>query len=152
MNKPPGAESSSARTVTILSVSPSGADHAALCEILQDAKSKMATNCRWIVHPVSTAASTKEALAQGEIPIVISECDLSWGSWQTILQMISLVAEPPLLIVASRLADERLWAEALNLGAWDVLAKPFDADDVTRVVASAWRHRQANWALSRSPQ
>ena len=81
-------------------------------------------------------------MAQGEIPIVISEGDLPWGSWQTILQITSLVAEPPLLIVASRFADERLWAEALNLGAWDVLAKPFDAEEVLRVVASAWRHRQ----------
>jgi hypothetical protein len=35
--------------------------------------------------------------------------------------------------VTSRLADERLWAEALNLGAWDVLAKPFDADEVIRI-------------------
>ena len=31
----------------------------------------------------------------------------------------------PLVIVASHLADDQLWAEALNLGAHDVLAKPF---------------------------
>jgi FixJ family two-component response regulator len=42
--------------------------------------------------------------------------------------------------VTSRLADEYLWAEALNLGAYDVLAKPFDTSEVMRVVASAWRH------------
>jgi len=44
------------------------------------------------------------------------------------------------LIVASRLADDRLWAEALNLGAWDVLAKPFDRREVFRSVKSAWQH------------
>jgi len=36
--------------------------------------------------------------------------------------------------VTSRLADERLWAEALNLGAYDVLAKPFDSTEAMRVV------------------
>lgn len=142
MKKPPGSETNSAPTVKILSVSPNEADHAALCEILQEKKPYLETNCRWVVHPVSTEALTADALAQEEIPIVISECNLSSGSWQTILQIISLIPEPPLLIVASRLADERLWAEALNLGAWDVLAKPFDADEVIRVVASAWRHCQ----------
>ena len=58
------------------------------------------------------------------------------------LDHISLLPDPPLLIVTSRLADERLWAEALNLGAWDVLAKPFDADEVIRIVSIAWQHWQ----------
>ena len=140
MRKPPASDSSSAHTVKILSVSPSEADHAALREILQGAKPDLEMNCRWIVRPVSTVASTAEALAEEAIPIVISECNLPSGTWQTILQIISQVPEPPLLIVASRAADERLWAEALNLGAWDVLAKPFDTQEVMRVVAWAWRH------------
>ena len=42
--------------------------------------------------------------------------------------------------MTSRLADERLWAEALNLGAWDVLAKPFDTNEVIRTVSIAGQH------------
>jgi hypothetical protein len=45
----------------------------------------------------------------------------------------------PLLIVASRLADEYLWAEVLNLGGHDVLAKPFQGAEVQWVLESAWR-------------
>jgi FixJ family two-component response regulator len=56
------------------------------------------------------------------------------------LEHISLLPYPPLLIVTSRLADARLWAEALNLGAYDVLAKPFDATEVIRSASRAWRH------------
>jgi FixJ family two-component response regulator len=56
------------------------------------------------------------------------------------LEHISLLPDPPLLIVTSRLADARLWAEALNLGAYDVLAKPFDATQVIRIVGLAWQH------------
>jgi len=42
------------------------------------------------------------------------------------------------VIVADRLADEALWTEALNLGCYDVLMTPFDAQKVLRVVAMAW--------------
>jgi FixJ family two-component response regulator len=58
------------------------------------------------------------------------------------LEHISLLPDPPLLIVTSRLADAHLWAEALNLGAYDVLAKPFDATEVIRIVSVAWQHWQ----------
>jgi len=39
--------------------------------------------------------------------------------------------------VVSRLADERLWAEALNPGAYDMLLTPFEAEEVFRVIG--WR-------------
>jgi DNA-binding response OmpR family regulator len=54
--------------------------------------------------------------------------------------------DPPLLIVTSRLADDRLWTEALNLGAYDVIAKPFDRKEVDRVLNLAW----ARWSRSNS--
>jgi DNA-binding response OmpR family regulator len=46
---------------------------------------------------------------------------------------------PPPLIVSDRLADERLWAEVLNLGAYDLLAMPFDAKEVLHAVSAARR-------------
>jgi hypothetical protein len=46
------------------------------------------------------------------------------------------------LIVASRLADDKLWAEVLNLGGSDVLALRFDHDEVIRSVSLAWREVQ----------
>lgn len=94
------------------------------------------------MHPVSSASLAVEALSRREIPIVIAEGDLSPDTWQGMLEYTLRLSDPPFLIVASRSADERLWAEALNLGAWDVLAKPFDKQEVCRVVFSAWRHWQ----------
>jgi FixJ family two-component response regulator len=64
---------------------------------------------------------------------------LSPGSWKDVLDQVTILPDPPSLIVTSRLADERLWAEALNLGAYDVLAKPYDRTEVMRVVSGAWR-------------
>ena len=45
----------------------------------------------------------------------------------------------PPLIVADHLGDERLWAEVLNLGCYDLLLKPFEAKEVLRVVSAAWQ-------------
>jgi len=54
------------------------------------------------------------------------------------LDAIHRLRDQPELIVTSRLADDRLWAEALNLGAYDVLAKPFNRDEVLRSLSLAW--------------
>jgi len=60
--------------------------------------------------------------------------------WVDVLDQIQSMPHPPSVIVTSRMADEQLWSEALNLGAWDVLAKPLDPSEVIRSVESAWRH------------
>ena len=57
---------------------------------------------------------------------------------------IDTLPDPPILIVSSRLADECMWAEALNFGAYDVLAKPFDTEEVIRVLSLGWLHRKRN--------
>jgi len=57
-----------------------------------------------------------------------------------VLEQLRLLPDPPFVVVTSRLADERLWAEALNRGAYDVLAKPFDGTEVIRTISSAWLH------------
>jgi DNA-binding response OmpR family regulator len=64
---------------------------------------------------------------------------LAPGSWKDVLDQATILPDPPPLIVTSRLVDEHLWAEALNLGAFDVLAKPFDRTEAMRVVGAAWR-------------
>ena len=49
----------------------------------------------------------------------------------------SSLASPPPVIVTARFANERLWAEVLNLNGYDVLTKPFDADEVMREITLA---------------
>jgi len=70
---------------------------------------------------------------------VICERDLPDGNWKDVHNCAESVSNPPLLLVVSRQADENLWAEVLNLGGYDVLMKPFDRAEVTRVVGMAWR-------------
>ena len=100
-------------------------------------------SCR-SVHAATLNVGLK-ALRRIPFAVVLCNDELQEGtSWRQVLNAIRSLPAAPLLIVTSRLADESLWAEALNLGAWDVLAKPFDEQEVTRVISSAcyhWRTR-----------
>jgi DNA-binding response OmpR family regulator len=91
------------------------------------------------VNSYATLASGLAALRKRQFEVVVCERDLSPGSWKDVLDQVTILPDPPSLIVTSRLADERLWAEALNLGACDVLAKPFDSNEALRVIGAAWR-------------
>ena len=73
------------------------------------------------------------------------------SSWKDVLHEMERISNPPPLIVASRLADEALWAEVLNLGGHDVLAKPFDRKEVVHAVTTACIFRRKR-ASSFSPQ
>jgi len=125
--------------IPVLSVSPVEADSFALQEILTRVRCALESNCEFAVIASGTLTSALAALLKQQFAIVICERDVQPGSWKDLLQHINLLPNPPSLIVTSRLADDRLWAEALNLGAYDVLAKPFDGTEVRRVVCAAWR-------------
>jgi DNA-binding response OmpR family regulator len=118
-------------TLTVLSVSPLEEDHSSLQAIIGHSK--------WMLLKARDLVSTLALLQQHEVSVVLCERDLVLGTWIDVLEHLKALPNAPSLIVASRLADDRLWVEALNLGAWDVLAKPFDPTEVIRSVKSAWQ-------------
>ncbi len=93
-------------------------------------------------YTVRRAASVDvlpSALSQERVGVVVCESRLPDGrSWRDALVQLREVDDCARLIVADRLADEVLWSEILNLGAYDLLAEPFDPTEVARVVELAW--------------
>lgn len=128
------------RIIPILSVSPVEADHVQLDRILQAADWTPYTESKWLLRRAFTLESGLAELRRERLIAVVSADHLPPGSWKRMLAELLEMAESPLLILTSRLADESLWAEALNLGAHDVLAKPLQAQEVTRVLGWAWLH------------
>ena len=124
---------------TILSISPCADDHAALAEILQSSK--------WPLCRANTFPAAMQLVRSHQISVIVSERDLPPYSWTDLLGAVAASPKPPLVIVASRHADDYLWAEALNLGAHDVLAKPFDPPEVRRAV----RFAVLRWRWNREP-
>lgn len=125
----------------ILSISPLADDHAELKRIL--AASPAGPETLRIVSTVQSLPEAVAALKAENYSTVICENNLGCGGWKDVLNATRQLAKPPLLIVTSLHADEYLWAEALNLGAYDVLAKPFSSAEVTRVVDGA----RLKWAI-----
>jgi DNA-binding NtrC family response regulator len=118
------------QTIPVLSVTPFEGNHRQL---------ERALGPGYHVCTASTTAGAIFILKQQVVPVLVCESDLESGSWKDLLGRFAELGQAPQLIVTSRLADDSLWAEALNLGAYDVLAQPFDAEEVSRVVHSAWR-------------
>jgi CheY-like chemotaxis protein len=114
------------RIPKVLSISPAPEDH----EIL-----------RFILHgfcQIDDAATRREAadfLCRDRVAIIFCERDLPDGTWKDILSYTAELTDPPALIVTSILADEHLWAEVLNMGGHDVLAKPFREPEVKYALA-----------------
>ena len=125
--------------VPVLSISPMDEDQFFLQDILNRLQSTLDPCRRFTVNSCATLAAGLAALRKRQFEVVICERDLLPGSWKDVLDQVTILPDPPSLIVTSRHADERLWAEALNLGAYDVLAKPFDRTEAMRVVGAAWR-------------
>jgi len=74
-------------------------------------------------------------LRDHHVPVVICDAGLRGGGWHALLEELADWPAPPALIVSSRLADEQLWAEVLNLGGYDVLRQPLDEREVMRLFA-----------------
>ena len=130
------------KTVTVLAVSPFDEDHVCLSRIF--------SHSNWKVYRSYNCHEAVDFLQKNRMAVLVCECDLPDGNWKKLLDCLSKLPAPPLLIVASNNADDSLWAEVLNLGAYDVLSKPFDRAEVTRIISLAWLHWKD--VRARSPQ
>jgi DNA-binding NtrC family response regulator len=136
MKKQPVIERrSSTGNLTVLVVSPLEEDHLSLQAIIGHP-----AYSTWTLYKARDLVSAFALLQQHEIGVVVCERELLPGTWIDVLKHLNGLPTAPSLIVTSRLADWHLWAKALNLGAWDVLAKPFDLTELIRSVQSASQH------------
>jgi DNA-binding NtrC family response regulator len=120
------------RTVSVLAVSPYDEDHSCLRTIF--------SHSNWRIYHANDCRDALSFLGRNRVAVLVCEEDLPDGSWRDLLESISGGASTALLIVTSRHAGDSLWAEVLNLGGYDVLSKPFDRAEVTRIISLAWLH------------
>jgi DNA-binding response OmpR family regulator len=116
---------------TLLSVSPDDNDRHSLQRILN--------SDGWTVQGVRSVREATRLLAE-QPNLVLCDRELPDGSWKDIFRIASKLENAPAIVVASRQADERFWAEVLNFGGFDVLLKPFVKGEVARVLSMARRH------------
>jgi len=120
------------QTVAVLAVSPSEEDHIDLRGIFN--------HTRWRIHGVHAFREARDFLSSEHPAVVVCERELPDGTWRDLYELACTMPEPPKVIVTSEHADDSLWAEVLNIGGYDVLAKPFERAEVTRIISLAWLH------------
>ena len=120
-----GADSRS----SLMAVLPTRGDRAALQRIIGP--------CRWELQWTSACGEAIDVFRRTRPAIVICDRDLMDGDWRGLWDILAREPKPPMFIVASRLADDALWAEVLNVGGYDLLLKPFRAEEVIRMVHAA---------------
>ena len=130
MGLPRQAAPTSEGAISILLIGPLDSRYRALRDIL--------TPPQWEIREAATFGEAVGILDSQGVAVAICDTEIADGEWQVLLANLQDRANPPSLIVSSRLADERLWAEVLNLGAYDVLVQPFDRGEVLRVARMAW--------------
>ena len=89
------------------------------------------------VYVVGNFRYAQQKLAEQSYDLLFVDAELPGGSWQHLVEYISTSGKKCEVIVCSRCGDERLWAEVLQCGAYDLIPEPYDEHEVARIARSA---------------
>ena len=124
--------------VKVLALSSAEPDHNCLQHILD--------HTSWSLWPARNIADAVATVLRLRIPVVLTSESLPDGDWKELLSQLQCLPEPPAVILMTAKADDRLWSDVLECGAYDVIPKPFDKTEVFRIVSLAWRQWQNHWS------
>ena len=106
----------------------------------RDSLDQLFRDFRWTSRFLDSSCDLDGAFHEFQPDVVLTDAALPGGKcWKDVLRSARERSDILPVIVGSRLADEKLWAEVLNLGGYDLLVKPFVAAEVQSVVRMACR-------------
>ena len=90
-----------------------------------------------VLDHAGSLQDARARLQQNDYDVVLTEAALPDGQWLDVLHLARECPREMEVIVTDPQADARFWAEALNLGAYDLLAQPFYEPEVRRILYNA---------------
>ena len=96
----------------------------------------------WGTVCASTAGECQEILSSHNVALVLCDRRLTDGNYRDVLFITRLLSWNVRLIVTSRLADWCEYLEALQDGAFDLIAFPGQTAEIIRVISQALREYQ----------
>jgi len=93
------------------------------------------------VDHAATLQHARAQLRQDEYDVILTEAALPDGNWLDALHLARECPQDVEVIVTDPHADARLWSMALNMGAYDLIAQPFYAPEVCRILHNACTRR-----------
>jgi len=103
--------------------------------------SQMLHGMPFLIEEAADVRQARAKLQQDDYQSILTEAALPDGNWLDVLHLVRACPYHAEVVITSPQADSPLWAEALNVGVYDVLAQPYYAPEVRRIVANACRHR-----------
>lgn len=90
------------------------------------------------VLPVCDCNEARRMLeTQPQVQVVLTDRALPDGDWRGVLEIVSQGRAKLEVVVCSRLGDHKLWIDALEQGAYDVLVEPYQYEEIQRIVEAA---------------
>ena len=99
--------------------------------------------CRRRDWEVSFARTCPEAVAVMEriqAQILLLDRDLAGEDWKETMTAFASSSGRTCIMLISRAVDAYLWNEVVRNGGYEVLTKPLQEEDVSRVVTLAWSY------------
>ena len=90
-----------------------------------------------VTHAGSRAQAKRMLGGFGPAPLVFTDTQLPDGTWADILALGEKAAIPVNVIVVARVVDTRFYVEAIEAGAFDFIAPPFNSSDLAHVIRCA---------------
>jgi DNA-binding NtrC family response regulator len=90
-----------------------------------------------VVDHVGTLGLARAQLRKEDYDVVLTEAALPDGNWLDVLHLVRETPREMKVVVTDPQADAHFWAQALNLGAYDLLAQPFYEPEVRRILSNA---------------
>lgn len=91
----------------------------------------------------STLQEARAILSRQVIPLVVCAADLADGSFREMLRTREVAELKIPVVVASRRDDAAEYMEAMQLGAFDFIARPYRQSELQWIVSNALRKKRA---------
>lgn len=95
------------------------------------------------VHFAESPEKALDGIERLRAPAALVDRNWPGSDWRTVVEELSLSPGRPCVILMSGVLDERLWAEVVGRGGYEILAKPLQAEQVVRVIKLALSYQQA---------
>lgn len=113
----------------VLFISPRSQDAALLSHLVEDVP--------LCVDHAEDLEQARTKLSRDPYEVVLTEAALPDGDWTDVMHLAGRMAPDARVIVTAPHADARFWSEAINVGVYDLVAQPFAAAEVQRILSNA---------------
>lgn len=92
----------------------------------------------WSYRHVESCQEALKTMEATGARVVVTDTELSDGTWRDLVDAARQQANPPAVVVTSRHADEALWTDVIEHGAFDLVPVPGETGEFLRVVRLAF--------------